>query len=178
MNPRERKLRGLLIMVGARADQGVVHAILPPGVRIEKTSVQCREADSAVEGRRLAIEVGECPPQGCAIEVTWSMDASAWGLETASRLDETGYWLRATDVMPRLVAERILRDRSDPIQLADRSSSSRLIPEATPLSANWRWIVRIDGVETERSIRRGRIAAPLEFADIWSYESRQGPTGS
>ncbi|EGV27804.1 hypothetical protein ThidrDRAFT_4378 [Thiorhodococcus drewsii AZ1] len=168
VTPRERRLRGLLIMVGARAEQGVVQAALPPGVRIEKTSVQCREAYSRVEDGRLAIEVGECPPQGCAIEVTWSMDASAWGPENPSRLDESGYWLRATDVMPRLVAEPILRQGSDSNRLDALSNSSRLTPNATALADNWRWIVRIDGIETERLVRRGRVAAPLDFADTWT----------
>lgn len=166
VQPEERKLQGLMILIGTRAENGLLHAVLPPGVERVKTSRQCRETPSRIEGNRLVIQVGECPVQGCVVEIDWTLDMETWNPDTAtSWVDSDGYRLHAADVMPRLGLDSHL------IAHAPKRPAPGLEP-SPPLSSpvledNWRWIVRLDGVETEPRVRRGKIRTPLDFADVW-----------
>ncbi|AFL72516.1 hypothetical protein [Thiocystis violascens] len=134
-----------------------------------KATVQCRETESRIEDGRLAIQVGEYAPQGCVVDVSWTLDAKGWRADDpTSWLGPDGYWLHATDVMPRLDLD------TDRIALSPRSwhrrvPGSEAIPPPYPaaLASNWRWIVHIDGLETEQPVRRGKVSAPLDFADVW-----------
>lgn len=166
VQPEERTLQGLMILIGTRAENGLLHAVLPPGVERVKTSVQCRETPSRIEGNRLVIQVGECPVQGCIVDIDWTLDIETWNPDAStSWVDSNGYRLRAADVMPRLGLDihRIAHSPDRPYP-----GQEPILPPSSPaLENNWRWIVRLDGVETEQTVRRGKIRAPLDFADAW-----------
>jgi len=166
VQPEEHRLQGLMILIGTRTENGLLHAVLPPGVERVKTSRQCRETPSRIEGHRLVIQVGECPVQGCVVEIDWTLDMETWNPDTAtSRVESDGYRLHAADVMPRLDLDshRIAHAPERPAPGLEPSP-----PPASPvLEDHWRWIVRLEGVATEPRVRRGRIRAPLDFADVW-----------
>lgn len=176
VDPSAQQLHGLFIMIGTRTEHGTLHATLPPGVENLKATKQCREAETLIEGDHLAIKVGQCPPQGCVVEVTWTLDTSDWDAdERPSWLGPEGYWLRAFDVMPRLGldADRITRITSDQIRLGLNRQprlpayGASLASEAVAPAGDWNWIVRIDGVENAPLIRRGKLKGQLDFTDVW-----------
>ncbi len=176
VDPNARQLHGLFIMISTRTEHGTLHATLPPGIENLKATVQCREAETLVEGDHLAIKLGECPPQGCAVEITWTLDTSGWDAgERPSWLGPEGYWLRAVDVMPRLGldADRITRVPADRIRLGLNPQprlpayGASLASGAVAPAGDWNWIVRIEEVEKAPLIRRGKLQGQLDFADVW-----------
>ncbi len=176
VRPQEHRLDGLFIMVGARTDNGILHAALPPGVENLKATVQCRGAAFEVEHDHLAIQVGKCPTQGCVVEVTWTLDTTDWRADgNRSWLGPNGYRLRAADVMPRLGldTDRIVQTPAERIRLGLTPQPSlpphgaALAGNAAAPAADWRWIVRLQGVASDRPVRRGNLSGPLDFADVW-----------
>lgn len=163
VKPAERRLEGLVILMGVRVSDGVLHAELPPGVEVKKTYLQCREVAGTVAATHLTIPVANCPVQGCAVEITWSLDAADWdGLSLSSRIAVDGYRLRASDVMPRLAV--------DANALAADVEPDRSLPDTTAVapSGNWNWVIQVDGSEAGSFSRQGAVAGVLEFSDAWS----------
>lgn len=186
VQPEERKVEGVMILIGTRTESGILHATLPSGIQNLRTMVQCRELESRVEDGRLAIQVGTCPPQGCVVDISWTLDASHWNAaDRTSWLGPDGYALSATDMMPRLALDRGLAERlSENAATAIGDSGTKRAPpaaNATPdsnaLGGNWRWVLRIDGMATGEPLRRGRIAAPSDFADAWVPKLARSPMG-
>lgn len=157
VRPAERRLEGLVILMGARVPGGLLHAELPPGVRVNKTYVQCREVAGSVAGSQLTIPVGRCPAQGCAVEVTWSLDAHDWDARVqSSRLAADGYRLRAADVMPRLGMGPRAGD-----------ASGQVVDGAAP-SGDWNWVIQVEDSAAGSFSRQGAVTGVLDFADVWA----------
>lgn len=177
VRPQERELTGLLILIGTRTQDGILHAALPSGIQELEATVQCRNAATIRDGDQLTIRVGECPPQGCVVELSWTLDAATWDADhRPSWLGPDGYWLRAVEVMPRLGldADRLAHTTLDRMRPGLDPEPSALAYGASPPSGAaapagvWRWIVRVEGVQTPEPIRRGRLEGLLDFADAWT----------
>lgn len=179
VDPARRTLTGSWRIEGVRAATGELHAELPHGFTLVAARVGGRHAKAEIAEDHLALPLEDCPVEGCAVEIVWTLSAAGWDAETRpSWLVGRHFWLHAREVMPRLGfdPDRILRtayDRSRfalPAQAALPPWHAAAASDAVAPGGRWSWRVGVDG----RDHREGRGDGPLDFADARSGASRSG----
>lgn len=167
-----RLLIGRWRLSGVRATGNTLHAELPLGFQLSAVRVQGHEIRAEVKHDHLAAPLGDCPAVGCEVEIAWTLPAAGWDVEhRPSWLLESGFWLLASEVMPRLGfdADRVLRTPHErarfglAAEVALPAWFAALPSGAVAPAGQWTWRVSVAG-----DSRSGATSGPLDFADARS----------
>jgi hypothetical protein len=176
IHPDTRRMSGYWRMQGMQTNGGTLHAELPLGFSLESARVQGKEAATLIDEDHLALELGNCPPQGCEVELRWSLSATGWDAqEHPPWLTRDGYWLHAPEVMPRLGfdGDRVLRTPQVrerlglPLPQTLPNYRATLPSGAAAPAGQWSWRV-IHGNGSNRRVHQDQTDGLLDFADLWA----------
>ena len=183
LNPAARNGSVNWLIEGLQTPDGTLQATLPHGVDVSEVRInQQPVTDFQIDEDHLQINTPACSQAACELSITLAINFSDWPVEDPIWLDQSGIWLRAENLLPRLGHDRN-RLETGP---ADRKENGLpvavpAIPERATLSplyavapaGSWSWQITVQSNEAEPFLigDSGSIYSPLDFAAIWQQEN-------
>ena len=174
LDPKTRSGSVSWQLKGVNVDGAYLHATLPHGITVEQITVANQLIEFVLDEDHLAIPLGNCS-YTCDMKMELSVLFQNWPEETPPWLEESGIWLRAENILPRLGhdPDRLLRAPADRIAngLPKRLPVMPAAKSLTPMLAvapvgNWRWQIQV--TDGHLIGDKGQLTGPLDFAVVWT----------
>lgn len=189
VRPADRALVGQWRMEGVRVAAGELHAVLPNGFELQGVKVDGQAVAATVDDEHLAIPVAGCRDKACTVEIGWRLSAQGWivaehdAQTPPAWLVGDAFWLRASEVMPRLGldAGRVVRAPAEraryglPPQVALPVWAGSLSQSAAAPFGRWRWTVTV--ADQPAVVQTGVAEGLLDFAVLHAPQARQTRVG-
>ncbi|WP_373287358.1 ABC transporter permease [Alloalcanivorax dieselolei] len=181
LNAHRREATGRWLLKTVRPDTGVLHAELPPGFSLLSSRVDGQAVRTDQGNDHLTLPLDHCAADGCDVALTWRVSFTAWPADASPpALAESGIWLRASQVAPRLGIDpdRALRGANARTRYGLPENYAVPPAEATASVAgiapagHWRWRLSADLEEGGHS-EQGQSAGALDFSLYLPHRARE-----
>lgn len=186
--PAEGALRGEWSLRGVRTSGAELHALLPNGFTLLEALVDGQAVEATVDDEHLAIPLAPCHKHSrdrdCTVDVAWRLSAAGWrtgehdALAPPPWLVGDAFWIRASEVMPRLGmdSERVVRAPAErqrlglPAEIALPAWQAAPALHAVAPAGRWQWKVTVEGQADAAST--GELHGLLDFAALHAPQAR------